>query len=156
MVTARRPAALAHKITASQYANRDVGIPLLDGGTAQAHMEDTTGSLVSAGSTVLDVRVVVAVVILAGGLALAACSGGPSQGESAACGPILKITIPAAIAREKTNEAVSISNALVANFIHSGNAKLAHYGHTLTHPGSAQGFASAFNSAKAECRAIGA
>jgi hypothetical protein len=104
-------------------------------------------------------KVAVAVAAVVGlGLVAAGCSSGPSATETAACGAILKITLPFAVggAGLGSNEAISIPTNLVESLIHSGDPTLAHYGRVMAKPGSSNGFVKAFNNAQAQCRIVGA
>lgn len=87
------------------------------------------------------------------GLWLASCSSGLSASESAACGVILKVTIPTYGVGE--GGIGVLPKTTVESLIHSGNATLSRYGRSMTHPESSTGFASTVNGAQAECQKIG-
>jgi hypothetical protein len=104
-------------------------------------------------------KVVVTLVAALGlGLVMTSCSSGPSATETAACGAILKITLPSGIggSRESTNEAIAIPTKLVDDLIHSGDPTLTRYGRAMAHPGSSSSFVKDFNNAQAQCRMVGA
>jgi hypothetical protein len=96
--------------------------------------------------------------VLGLGLVLASCASGPSATETAACAPILKVTLPpgAGGATEGMGEAIALPTKLVDNLIRSGDPTLTRYGRTMTNPGIGVGFVKAFIGARTECRKIGA
>lgn len=96
--------------------------------------------------------------VLGLGLMLTSCSSGPNPAETAACTPILKVTLPpgAGGTSEGTGEGMALPTKTVGNLIHSGDPTLSRYGRVMTNPGSGAHFVTAFLGAQAECRKIGA
>jgi hypothetical protein len=106
-------------------------------------------------------EVLVALTLLTAGLLMASCSSGPSQSEKAACGPILKLALPNDLGQTGgTNsvgeEGIALPDQMITNLTHSGNSALVRAGDEIKHSPSDAEFVDAVNSAKVECRKLGA
>ena len=116
----------------------------------------------AAGCIFCKVKVLVALVLIATGLLTARCSSGPSQIEKAACGPILKLVLPDDVGPtgDGTNsvgeEGIALPDQLVTNLTQSGNSTLVRTGIEIKRSRSDAQLLDAINSAKAECRKLGA
>jgi hypothetical protein len=107
-------------------------------------------------------KVLVALVLITTGLLTAGCSSGPSQIEKAACGPILKLALPVDVgptgdgANSVGEEGIALPDQLITNLSQSGNSTLARAGIEIKHSRSDAELVNAINSAKVECRKLGA
>jgi hypothetical protein len=106
-------------------------------------------------------KVLVALVLLTAALLMASCSSGPSQSEMAACGPILKLALsndPGQTGGTNSvgEEGIAVPDQLITNLTQSGNSILVRAGDEIKHSSSGAQFADAVNSAKVECRKLGA
>ena len=106
-------------------------------------------------------KVLVALMLLTAGLLMTSCSSGPSQIENAACGPILKLALPNGFGQSGgTNsdgeEGIALPDQLITNLTQSGNSTLVRAGDEIKHSPSEAGFVDAVNSARVECRKLGA
>jgi hypothetical protein len=102
-----------------------------------------------------------ALMLLTVGLLMTSCSGGPSQSERAACGPILKLALPFDLGETSgTNsvgeEGIALPDQLITNLTQSGNSTLVRAGDELNHSPSDARLVEAVDSAKFECRKLGA
>jgi hypothetical protein len=117
---------------------------------------------VATGGMLCKVKVLVALVLLGTLPLMAGCSNGPTQMEKAACGPILKLALPVDVAPtgDGTNsvgeEGIALPDRLVTNLTKSGSSTLIRTGIEIKDSRSDAQLLDAINSAKAECRKLGA
>jgi hypothetical protein len=106
-------------------------------------------------------KILVTLLLLTVGLLVASCSRGPTQSEKAACGPILELALPHDLGQTGGTNSVgevgiAVPDQLIPNLTRSGNSTLVHAGDELRASPSDAAFVEAVNSAKAECRNLGA
>jgi hypothetical protein len=106
------------------------------------------------------VKIVAVLMILTVGL-LASCSSGPTQSEKAACGAVLELALPDDLGQTGgTNRVgevgVALPDQLITNLTQSGNATLVRAGDEIRASPSDAQLVAAVNSAKVECRKLGA
>ena len=99
--------------------------------------------------------------LLTVGLFVASCSSGPTESEKTACGVVLALALPDDLGQTGgTNSVgevgVALPDQLITKLTQSGNATLVRAGDEIKASPSDAELVAAVNSAKAECRKLGA
>lgn len=106
-------------------------------------------------------KIVAVLMLLTVGLLMTSCSSGPTESEKAACGAVLELALPDDLGQTGgTNSVgevgVALPDQLITNLTRSGNATLVRAGEQIRASPSDAQLVAAVNSAKVECRKLGA
>jgi len=99
--------------------------------------------------------------LLTAGIFLTSCSSGPSESETAACALISQVALPPDLGQTGGTESggeegIALPDRLITNLTRSGNLTLVRAGDEIEHSLSGAELVHAVNSAKVECRKLGA